>query len=209
MEFAKILHRVRARSGVTIRQRLRLATEVAAWLVAVWCLGTWAFAQALQVAAVPDQRLWSPERVHAWSETLHLAGPPPLAILKIERLGIEVPVLEGTDDNILDRGAGHIADTAAPGADGNSGIAAHRDGFFRPLKDAQVGDIIELTTPRGTTRFRIERTWIVEPEDVSVLDPTPGAALTLVTCYPFYFVGSAPQRFIVRAVRTNQTTMME
>ena len=112
-----------------------------------------------------------------------------------------MPVLEGTDDWTLNRAAGHIADTAAPGSEGNSGIAAHRDGFFRSLKDVRVGDLLELETLRGIARYRIERTWIVEPEDVSVLDPTPGAAVTLVTCYPFYFVGSAPQRYIVRAVR--------
>jgi sortase A len=200
MQFANILPRVRSGAGVKI-SRLRLATEIVVWLAAIWCLGTWALAQALQLSAVPDQGLWSPQRVGAWSETLHMAGPPLLAVLKIERLGLDVPVLEGTDDAILDRGAGHIEDTAAPGADGNSGIAAHRDGFFRPLKDARVGDVIELVTPRGTLRYRIEQTWIVEADDVSVLDPTPGAALTLVTCYPFYFIGSAPQRFIVRAVR--------
>ncbi len=201
MEFANISHRGRSQSGVSLRRRLGLAMEVTAWIVALWCLGTWSFAQALQVAAVPDQSLWSSERIHAWGETLHVAPPPSLATLKIDRLGVDVPVLEGTDEWTLDRGAGHIEDTAAPGADGNVGIAAHRDGFFRPLKDARVGDVIELATARGTTRYRIERTWIVDPDDVSVLDPTPGAALTLVTCYPFYFVGSAPQRFIVRAVR--------
>ena len=201
MRFADILPRVRPHVGVSLTRRLRVAMEIAAWVAAVWCLATWAQAQALQAMAVPNQRLWSPERVRAWSETLHIAGPLPLATLKIGRLGLEVPVLEGTDDSILNRGAGHIADTAAPGEDGNSGIAGHRDGFFRPLKDASVGDIVELVTARGTTRYRIERTWIVEPEDVSVLEPTPGGALTLVTCYPFYFIGSAPQRFIVRAVR--------
>jgi len=200
MQFAALLPRVRSEAGVNIR-RLRLATEVVVWLAAIWCLGSWALARALQVSAVPDQRLWSSQRVRAWTETLHMAGAPSLATLKIARLGMVVPVREGTADAILDRGAGHIEDTAAPGADGNSGIAAHRDGFFRPLKDARVGDVIELVVPRGTLRYRIEQTWIVGPDDVSVLDPTPGAALTLVTCYPFYFIGSAPQRFIVRAVR--------
>ena len=91
--------------------------------------------------------------------------------------------------------------TAPPGTDGNSGIAGHRDGFFRGLKDIVPGDAIELDTLNGKEAYRVERTWVVEPEDVSVLDPTPMRALTLVTCYPFYFVGSAPQRFIVRAVR--------
>jgi len=109
-------------------------------------------------------------------------------------------VLEGTDDWILNRGAGHIEDTAPPAERGNVGIAGHRDGFFRPLKDLAVGDVLELELRSGTERYRVEKIWIVGPEDVSVLDPTPAKALTLVTCYPFYFVGAAPQRFIARAV---------
>ena len=109
-------------------------------------------------------------------------------------------MLPGTDDHTLDRAVGHIEDTAEPGTDGNSGIAGHRDGFFRGLKDIAPGDAIELETLKGKDVYRVERTWVVNPEDVWVLDPTPTRALTLVTCYPFYYVGSAPQRFIVRAV---------
>jgi len=124
-----------------------------------------------------------------------------MAVLRIPRLRLEVAVLPGTDDATLDRGLGHIDDTALPGADGNSGIAGHRDGFFRGLKDILPGDTIEIDTLDRKQVYRVERAWIVEPSDVSVLDPTPSASLTLVTCYPFYFVGSAPQRFIVRAVR--------
>src|SRR6185503_18622734 len=102
----------------------------------------------------------------------------------------------------LDRGVGHIEHTAAPRSDGNSGIAGHRDGFFRGLKDIGSGDAIELETLGEREVYRVDRMWIVDPTDVSVLDPTPTPSLTLVTCYPFYFVGSAPQRYIVRAVRT-------
>ena len=98
---------------------------------------------------------------------------------------------------------GHIDDTALPGTDGNSGIAGHRDGFFRGLKDIGPDDAIELETVHGKEVYRVERTWVVDPEDVSVLDPTPARSLTLVTCYPFYYVGPAPQRYIVRAVRTD------
>ena len=101
-------------------------------------------------------------------------------------------MLPGTDDRTLDRAVGHIEDTARPGTDGNSGIAGHRDGFFRGLKDIAPGDVIELDTLQGKDVYRVERTWVVNPEDVSVLDPTSTRALTLVTCYPFYFVGSAP-----------------
>ena len=90
-----------------------------------------------------------------------------------------------------------------PGADGNTGIAGHRDGFFRGLKDIEPDDAIELETVRGREVYRVERTWVVDPEDVSVLDPTPARSLTLVTCYPFYHVGPAPQRYIVRAARAD------
>ena len=92
-------------------------------------------------------------------------------------------------------------DSAAPGTDGNSGIAGHRDGFFRRLKDIEAGDTLVLETLQRKERYRVVGIWIVNPDDVSVLDPTPHRALTLVTCYPFYFVGPAPKRYIVRAVR--------
>ena len=158
-------------------------------------------------AGTPDLTLWSPQRVSAWRKALEDAGPAPLAVLRIPKIRLEVAVLPGTDDRTLDRGAGHIADTPPPGTAGNSGVAGHRDGFFRGLKDIAVGDAIELDTLQGTHVYRVERTWVVEPEDVSVLDATPAPALTLVTCYPFYFLGSAPQRFIVRAVRVGADTM--
>jgi sortase A len=150
-----------------------------------------------------DLTLWSQARIKAWQSTQSLTSPTPLAILRIPRIRLEVSVLEGTDDVTLDRGVGHIADTAAPGDDGNIGIAGHRDGFFRGLMNVVPGDAIELGTRHGTESYRIERTWIVNPDDVSVLDPTPERSLTLVTCYPFYFVGPAPQRYIVRAVRSD------
>jgi len=151
-------------------------------------------------SGTPDQSLWSPIRVRAWRDAIVTPLPAPLAVLRIPKIRLEVPVLPGTDDRILDRAVGHIEDTAEPGADGNSGLAGHRDGFFRGLKDIAVGDLMELDTRHGKEVYRVERTWIVDPNDVSVLDPTPTPTLTLVTCYPFYFVGSAPQRFIVRAV---------
>ena len=154
-------------------------------------------------AFAPDQSLWSPTRVNAWRTAMGEPGPTPLAVLRIPKVRLEVAVLPGTDDRTLDRGVGHIEYTAQPGAEGNSGIAGHRDSFFRGLKDIATGDVIELDTRHGTEVYRVERTWIVNPEDVSVLDPTPTRALTLVTCYPFYFVGSAPQRFIVRAVHVS------
>ena len=158
-------------------------------------------------AGTPDQSLWSLARVSAWHEALSEPAAAPLAVLRIPKIRLEVAVLPGTDERTLDRAVGHIEDTALPGADGNSGIAGHRDSFFRGLKDIAPGDAIELETLQGTEVYRVERTWIVDPDEVSVLDPTPTRSLTLVTCYPFYFVGSAPQRFIVRAVRAGDTSL--
>jgi len=200
---------------------LWLSAERGAWAIAVVCLvgcatfylagvagarrdlerfATVQSAHSLQTAS-PDRTLWSPERIQAWEKALQDPGPAPLAVLRIPRMQLEVAVLEGTDEVTLNRAVGHIADTAKPGTDGNSGIAGHRDGFFRGLKNIAPGDVIELETLAGKEVYRVEKTWIVPPEDVSVLDPTPSRSLTLVTCYPFYFVGSAPQRFIVRASR--------
>jgi sortase A len=115
---------------------------------------------------------------------------------------LEVPVFAGTGDFALTRGAGRIEGTPELGNPGNTGIAAHRDGWFRVLKDVRVGDAVEIETLQGELQFRITETFVVEPADVQVLAPTEQHSLTLVTCYPFYFVGSAPQRYIVRAVRT-------
>ena len=149
----------------------------------------------------PDLALWDVKRVNAWQASLSRPAPLPLAVLRIPKIRLEVAVLPGTDDFVLDRAVGHIDGTPLPGTDGNSGIAGHRDGFFRGLKDIAPGDTIELETLREKEMYRVERTWVVSPEDVSVLDPTPTRSLTLVTCYPFYHVGPAPQRFIVRAGR--------
>jgi sortase A len=119
--------------------------------------------------------------------------------LEIPRIDLSATVLEGSDDATLSRAAGHIEDTALPGTVGNAGIAAHRDTIFRPVRNLKVGDVITVTTGDGVYDYRVDRTMIVNPEDVYVLDPTERATLTLVTCYPFTFIGHAPQRFIVQA----------
>jgi sortase A len=147
----------------------------------------------------PDFQLWSPKRIAAYKITLESGAPPPLAALRIGVIHLEVPVLEGTDDFILNRAVGHIDGTAEPREEGNVGIAGHRDGFFRGLKDIHQGDGIELITRDKRIKYVVDETMIVSPEDVSVLAPRSKSSLTLVTCYPFYFVGSAPQRFIVHA----------
>jgi sortase A len=152
-----------------------------------------------------DFSLWSEKRVRAYTESLSHSFKPALAVLSVPRLKIRVPVLEGTDELALNRGVGWIPGTAKPGGSGNSGIAGHRDGFFRALKDIGEGDEIQLETVSGTIPYKVELLRIVRPEDVSVLAPRNADSLTLVTCYPFYFIGDAPQRWIVHAVRQDTT----
>jgi len=121
--------------------------------------------------------------------------------MEVSRLDVSVVVVEGTSNKSLRRAVGHIAGTALPGQPGNVGIAGHRDTFFRPLRNIQRDDIITLTTSNGEYRYRVVSTRVVSPENVGVLDSDQDEVLTLVTCYPFYFVGPAPDRFIVRAAR--------
>jgi sortase A len=153
--------------------------------------------------AIPDFRLWSPQRIAAYKASLASGVNPPLAVLKVRSINLEVPVLEGTDDFTLNRAVGHIAGTPAPGQHGNVGIAGHRDGFFRGLKDVHDGDAIELITQKETVRYVVDEILIVSPADVFVLRSRPKTSLTLVTCYPFYYVGHAPKRYIVHASIAN------
>jgi sortase A len=146
-----------------------------------------------------DVSLWSEKRIAAYEQSLTEYFDPPLAVLRISKVRLEVPVLDGTDDLALNRGVGHIIGTDRPGEDGNIGIAGHRDGFFRVLKDVSPGDTIELVTPKRVVTYVVDQIVLVRPDDVSVLQPRSRPSLTLVTCYPFYFVGSAPQRYIVQA----------
>ena len=182
-------------------------------LVAVVCLGyyTYVSAEAMLYQAYENREL----------DRILQSGHPPLAAagheaipadprprpapgslvgrLEIPRLGVSTVVRAGSDARTLQLAVGHIPGTALPGEPGNVGLAGHRDTFFRRLADIEVGDQIRLVTPAGTFVYRVERTNVVEPDDVWVLDPTGHPALTLVTCYPFTYIGSAPQRFIVRA----------
>jgi len=121
--------------------------------------------------------------------------------IEVSRLNVSVVVVEGTSNKSLRRAVGHIAGTALPGQPGNVGIAGHRDTFFRPLRNIQRDDVIKLTTSNGEYRYRVVSTKVVSPDNVAVLDSDQNEVLTLVTCYPFYFVGPAPDRFIVRAAR--------
>jgi sortase A len=146
-----------------------------------------------------DFTLWSQKRIDAYKESLAARWPGPLAVLRVPKIHLQAPVLDGTDDLTLNRGLGRIVTTAKLGEPGNVGIAGHRDGFFRGLKDVGIGDRLDLSLPNRTDTYVVDSIKIVDPRDVSVLEPTTEPSLTLVTCYPFYFVGSAPQRYIVHA----------
>ncbi len=151
-----------------------------------------------------DFRLWGEHRVRAYEQNigkrpeLKSVGTP-LAVLRIPKIFLEAPLFDGTDDFTLNHAVGRIAGTSRPGEPGNIGIAGHRDGFFRGLKDVRVGDTIELKMLKGTDTYIVDQIQIVSPRQVEVLRPTSVPSLTLVACYPFYFVGSAPQRYIVTA----------
>jgi sortase A len=127
-----------------------------------------------------------------------------LARLEAPSVQMTATVLEGTDGRTLRRGAGHIESTPLPGSAGNVGIAGHRDLTFRPVRNLKVGDPLSLTTAEGVYEYRITGMRIVAPENVEVLDPTEKPSLTLVTCYPFNYIGNAPKRFIVHAELTHE-----
>jgi sortase A len=122
-----------------------------------------------------------------------------LGRIDIPRVGVSVAVLQGTTSQTLRLGVGHINGTALPGEPGNMGIAGHRDTYFRAIKDIRKDDEIQLQTAAGITRYEVDTIQTTFPSDISVLAPTAESSLTLVTCYPFYYIGAAPKRFIVHA----------
>jgi sortase A len=155
------------------------------------------------------ERTTAQRRAKEWlsrTTTVHrTASLPPvhrgdvIGELEIPRLQVSVMIFEGDDAGILKEGAGHIPGTALPPGAGNIGIAAHRDTYFRPLRLVHANDVIALKTPAGISRYAVTETKIVQPSDVGVLAGAPERDLTLVTCYPFYYIGNAPKRFIVHA----------
>lgn len=152
-------------------------------------------------AALPDLSSWSVARAAAFLQALGGDPGPAAGRLTIHRLGIDAPLYRGTGTDALDRGLGLIEGTAAPGSDGhtNTGIAGHRDGWFRQLGSIEAGDTIDLRTPQGLFRYEVYGTQVVAPDAVHVLERGDDTRLTLVTCYPFHFLGPAPRRFIVQA----------
>jgi sortase A len=158
-----------------------------------------------QLASMPPMTMSTPSASSPRSSALstprssRVQAGTPLAELSIPRIGLSAVVLEGSDDHTLRVGLGHIESTSLPGESGNVAIAGHRDSFFRPLRNVQVGDDITLDTPTARVHYRVSSYSVVNSDEVSVIDPTTDARLTLVTCFPFQFIGSAPDRFIVRA----------
>jgi sortase A len=176
-------------------------------VLALWCAKILIVARYTQSLPIPEQYVTVKSPLPGDEGAVGTAGARPhaptpgavLARLEAPTLQISTNVLEGSDDRTLARGAGHIEDTALPGEAGNIGIAGHRDTIFRALRRTKLGDEFDLRTATRVYRYRVRKTLIVMPEDVYVLDPTPQPTLTLVTCWPFEFIGHAPKRFIVQA----------
>jgi LPXTG-site transpeptidase (sortase) family protein len=168
----------------------------------VWIQDPWTGGTVLTSYLEPDQALWDANQIRDYEAALKAEYPPPLGLLLINDLNIQVPIYNGTEEHILDRGAGRIKGMAKMNEDGNLGISAHRDSFFRGLKDIQPGTVILVQSAHGVEKYAVADINIVPKEDASVLAPVNRKTLTLVTCYPFYHVGAAPQRFIVTALPT-------
>ena len=199
---------------MSIRQGTLRITEVLCWAVGFLLCGFF-LSQLVQgevrrsedigrvelawTQQLPDQSLWSEERVEAWEASRATAPADVVAVLAMPELGLKVPVYENASELNMDRGASLIKGTARPDEVGNVGIAGHRDGYFRVLKDAAIGDALILQTAGGERRYRVDEILIVDPLDVEVLDSSDDQRVTLVTCYPFYFVGAAPRRYILKA----------
>ena len=182
-------------------ERMLVAAAIAC---AAWVYVTWRDAVAYQIYARNEL-----DHIAAREQPVDLSRVPTnvredtslIGVLSIPRVSLSVAVVEGDDAHALRLAVGHLPDTPLPWQGGNSALAGHRDGFFNPLQSVRRGDEITLATRRGTLRYRVSLTEIVEPDDISVLGPTGGADLTLITCYPFGYFGPAPQRFIVQAVK--------
>jgi sortase A len=171
-----------------------------------------AFALIYAVAAVVESHLYQAVEEARLVNTSSSAVPPiptegsVLGQMEIPRLGLKVIVAEGVSDSVLRHAVGHIPQTALPGESGNVAFAGHRDTFFRPLRNIRLGDTINLKTDDRDFEYQVESTAVVSPTDVRVLQSSGQPTLTLVTCFPFSYIGSAPDRFIVRARQLPATT---
>ena len=168
--------------------------------VALGCLGIYAY-ETVEARRFQSEQAAAFERAASAASPSRVRAGGLVGMLDVPRLRLTTPVVEGDDDRTLNRAVGHLPDTPLPWEKGNSALAGHRDGLFRPLKDVKVGDEIRFRTTREQLRYRVTKTSIVKPDDVSVLQPGSTETLTLITCYPFNYVGSAPKRFVVHAER--------
>jgi sortase A len=157
---------------------------------------TTADAQAYQAV---EQSRFEDVNVSRSEEPRRLVQNDVIGEIEVSRLGLKAIIAQGDSSTILRRAVGHIVETALPGKPGNVTLAGHRDTFFRPLRNIRQGDAITLKTLDGDFQYQVESTAIVPPNDIQVLQPSNEPTLTLITCFPFYYVGSAPNRFIVRA----------
>ena len=155
--------------------------------------GNWALEHSLPGDPAPAA---GPSRRPPYSAEGSLVGR-----IDIPRLDLSAVVFEGTSDDTLARGVGHLRGSAGPGERGNLVLAGHRDTFFRELRNIRQGDEVDVMGPQGEFEYQVESTAIVEPDQTEVLKPGDGSTLTLITCYPFRYIGNAPERFIVRATK--------
>ena len=169
------------------------------WTLAVLNIGYWA---SLSLKGRWSQAEGARELDRAETANLSPAVGDVVGRLEIPRLSLSTVVFEGADPDVLERGAGHLPGSALPGDRGNTVVAAHRDTFFRSLRGIRVGDVVRIHRPHKDIAYVVQSARVVEPDEVDVMQPTPGPALTLITCYPFRYIGPAPERFVVRAVLT-------
>ena len=192
----------RARIALVIERVAGIVGVVClAWVGAVWTQARWYQASA---RAQIDQILRAHgEHGPAWPAVEDTRGDrdPLLGQLDVPRIGLSVVVLEGDDERTLRLAVGHLPDTPRPWEVGNTALAGHRDSFFRPLERLRIGDAIDMLTRHGSFHYRVRSLTVVDPDAVWVLAPSERVHLTLITCYPFHYVGSAPQRFVVHAER--------
>ena len=167
--------------------------------IQLWIQDPYTSDSVLTSVPEPDTSLWNAKRINDYEASLAVSTAPPLGIMTIPKINVQVPIYNGTDELLLNRGVGRIKGMAKMDEAGNLGIAGHRDGIFRGLKEIQAGDEIEVQTTRGVQMYTVSSITIVPKSDISVLDPSTDKILTLVTCYPFYFIGNAPKRYIVKA----------
>lgn len=161
------------------------------------------------LASTPHVNTSTSEALSGPAHALHSpALGTPLAELTIPSVGLSAAVLHGSDAHTLSLGLGHIENTPLPGESGNVAIAGHRDSFFRPLRNVKVGDDVLLDTPEERVHYRVSSLRVVNSHEVGVIGPTKDATLTLVTCYPFWFIGQAPDRFVVRATRVEDPPLV-